>query len=603
VYRAFLFVGVALAAVSVIGLSDTTRLKADTVGTVTPTPPVTATSVPAASDPIKHIVILVKENRSFDNYFGTFPGADGATRGQLSTGQVVPLGHTPDHTLLDINHMGGAAQVAENGGRMNGFDLLAGAYQNGRNIALSQLRESDIPNYWAYARTFALADHFFSTINGPSYPNHLVLVAGSSHNTDDNPIWNTYHGWGCDSGKFTRVDAVSPATGQHHLIVPCFDMTTLPDLLDKAGVSWDYYAPGQYQSGYIWSALDSIKHIRYSDLWTTHVPPTAQFFKDVKAGTLPAVSWVVENEQSSEHPPYSSCVGENWTVGVINSLMQSPLWSSTAVFLTWDDFGGFYDHVPPPVGDFISFGPRVPLLLISPYARRHYLDHTRYDFGSILRYIEDKYGLPPLSKYDAESTSLSGAFDFTQAPAPPLVLQQRTCPPGANLTKMWVTGHVRWTVNTPQERAVVVHLRSTSSPATLVLSPQSVLEDAHANPISLRDLQPGDQVGAAVVPTPDRALVYLGSRITDLSLRWVQAQTGIVTSVNPASRTLRMQLPGGAIERVMISDGTQFFGFAHSLRIQALQTSDVVVVDGVVDDHLRTIVRAVHLTAYRPSRH
>jgi phospholipase C len=605
VYRTFLLIGLALAGIAGIGVSGAHRTNADVVATATPTvtPTVTPTPLPAQPDPIKHIVILVKENRSFDNYFGTFPGADGATTGQLSNGQIVPLGHTPDHTLLDINHMGDAARVAENGGRMNGFDLLAGAYQDGRDIALTQLHQSDIPNYWSYARNFTLADHFFSTINGPSYPNHLVLVAGSSHNTDDNPMWNTNHSWGCDAGKYTRVDAVDPTTGLHHFIVPCFDMTTLPDLLQKAGVSWNYYAPSQYQSGYIWSSLDSIKHIRYSDLWTTHVPPTSQFVKDVKAGTLPAVSWVVENEQQSEHPPYSSCLGENWTVSTINTLMQSPLWSSTAIFLTWDDFGGFYDHVPPPVGDFVSYGPRVPLILISPYARHDFIDHTRYDFGSILRYIEDKYGLPPLAKYDAGATSLAGAFDFTQTPAPPLVLPSRTCPPGANLAKMTLAGSVRWTINTPQERALVVHIAATGSPATLVLSAQSVLQDAHADPVLLRDVRPGDRIVADAVPTPDRALVYLGSRVNDVSLRWVKDQTGVVSKVNLVRRTLRIQLPGGRQESIKVGAGTQFLGFAHNQRLRAIHPSDVVVVDGVVDDQLGSMIRTVHLTVYRPTQH
>jgi phospholipase C len=602
VYRFFLIIAVALAGIAGIGFAGTTHLRAQGVqtATITPTPPPTPAPTSVTPDPIKHIVILIKENRSFDNYFGTFPGADGAINGTLSTGQTVGLGHTPDHTLLDIAHQGNSARIAENGGLMNGFDLLPGAYQDGQNIALSQLRESDIPNYWAYARTFTLADHFFSTINGPSFPNHLVLVAGSSHNTIDNPILNTFHSWGCDAGKYTRVDAVDPVTGLHHFISPCFDMITLPDLLDKAGVSWNYYAPGQYQSGYIWSALNSIKHIRYSDLWETHVPPTGQFIKDVKARTLPAVSWIVENEQQSEHPPYSSCAGENWTVRTLNALMQSPLWSSTAVFLTWDDFGGFYDHVPPPAGDLISYGPRVPMIVISPFARRHFVDHSRYDFGSLLRYAEDKYGLPSLSKYDHDASSIVGAFDFSQAPAPPLLLQTRTCPPGAYLTSTTLSGRVRSIVDSPEERAVLVHIAATSAPAKLVLSSQSVLQDARGNAVILRDLQPGDQVVADAVPTPDRALVYLGSRVRDLSLRWVQQQTGIVTQLSPSQRTLRMHLSGGGQETVVVGSQTEFLGFARAQRLWALHLADVVVVDGVVDDRLSRMVRATDLRVYRP---
>src|SRR5207245_4175961 len=135
------------------------------------------------------------------------------------------------------------------------------------------------------------------------------------------PIENTYHSWGCDAGPFTRGEQVDLHTGERRLIKPCFDMLTLPDELQRAGVSWKYYAPRQYQSGYIWSALNSIKHIRYSPLWQTNVPPTSQFLTDAAKGTLPQVSWLVMNENYSEHPPHSTCAGENWTVRELNALM------------------------------------------------------------------------------------------------------------------------------------------------------------------------------------------------------------------------------------------------------------------------------------------
>ena len=182
------------------------------------------------------------------------------------------------------------------------------------------------------------------------------------------------------------------------------------------------------ESGYRWSALDAIDHIRNTSLWTDHVVPTAQFVDDATNGRLPAVSWLVVNADRSEHPPASVCVGENWTVQQLNAVMQGPDWNSTAIFLTWDDFGGFYDHVPPPKVDNFVFGPRVPLLIISPYARQGFISHTFYEFSSVLKFIEERFGLKPLTKRDSEANDMLDSFDFDQRPLPPLILKQRQCP-------------------------------------------------------------------------------------------------------------------------------------------------------------------------------
>ena len=165
----------------------------------TPPPPQNASTAPT-THPIKHVVIIDRENHSFDNFFGTFPGANGSSTARVSNGKMVKLLHTPDHTLLDISHSGGAAGFAVNNGKMNQFNLLPGAMQNGKDIADSQYRQKDIPNYWKYASTFALDDAFFSTIMGPNFPNHLVTIAASSANTVDNPTGQTFHAWGCDGG-------------------------------------------------------------------------------------------------------------------------------------------------------------------------------------------------------------------------------------------------------------------------------------------------------------------------------------------------------------------------------------------------------------------
>ena len=209
---------------------------------------------------------------------------------------------------------------------------------------------------------------------------------------------------------------------------PCFDFRTLADLLENEGLSWKYYAPGQDQSGYIWSALNAIAHIRLTDLWTQHVVPTANFVTDAQNGNLPAVSWLVTGSGRSEHPPASVCVGKNWTVQQINAVMQGPDWESTVVFLTWDDFGGFYDHVAPRPVDNFGLGPRVPFLIISSWARSGYIEHKPLEFSSVLKFIEDRFDLDRLTERDEKSNDLFNAFDFNTRAQPPLILSQRACP-------------------------------------------------------------------------------------------------------------------------------------------------------------------------------
>jgi phospholipase C len=217
-----------------------------------------------------------------------------------------------------------------------------------------------------------------------------------------------------DQGHITRVP-------------PCFNFTTLADRLEEAGISWKYYAPGFGQSGYIWSAFDAIDQIRNTPLWDEKVVSDTQFVADASAGELPAVSWLVTGGGKSEHPPASTCMGENWTVDQINAVIQGGLWSSTAIFLTWDDFGGFYDHVPPRQADAFGLGPRVPLLIISPYAKHGYISHTEYEFSSVLKFIETRFGLTPLCERDLLANDLLDSFNFHRRPLPPLILQTRQC--------------------------------------------------------------------------------------------------------------------------------------------------------------------------------
>jgi phospholipase C len=467
--------------------------------------------------PIRHIVFLIKENHSFDNIFGRFPGADGATVGRLSTGQSVDLGTTPDHTLFDLGHSGAAATRAINGGRMNGFDRLPGALQAGRDIADSQYAPSQVASYYDYAEHFTLADHFFSTIAGPSFPNHLVTVAASANQITDNPTGQATHAWGCDSGPSTTVHAIDPATGRSYETTPCFDLATIVDELEAAHISWKYYAPGQYQSGYIWNALDAIRHIRYSPLWTSNVAPTTAFAEDARAGRLPAVSWVVMNAEDSEHPPNSMCVGQSWSVRQINAVMQGAGWRSTLLVLTWDDFGGFYDHVPPPTQGSGSYGPRVPAVIISPYARPHFIDHNVLDFSSVLQFIEQDFGLAPLSGLDRSAGSLMSSLDFNQTPLPPYVLPPASCPATDYITAATVSGTVLRRHTDRSGRALLLRIDPTTT-ATLLLRRSTPVLRRDGSPASLRDIHRGDRVIAQARPDEQRALTYDAASVTDLDL-------------------------------------------------------------------------------------
>jgi phospholipase C len=390
--------------------------------------------------PIRHIVILIKENRTFDSMFGRFPGANGATTFRDSAGVVRRLNRQPDRLDSDIVHAADDAHLAWDNGKMDGFSLVEGAQQFDNfsrrvmDMADSQFYQQDIPNYWSYAQHFTLADRFFSTIMSNTFPNRLFAIAAQNNNVVNSPVparvSTNLLRWGCDAQKGTLVEHQS-ANGRTWFTPPCFNFTTLTDVLDQHHISWEYYAPSLGQPGYHWSTLDAIKHIRFGPDWTTHVVNYSKFANDAATNHLPAVSWLVPPVSVSDHPLGNGiCAGENWTVREINAIMRNRQeWAHTAIILAWDDWGGFYDHVPPPRGPNpeIEYGFRVPAILISPFARPGYVDHTTYSFPSILKFVEDTFHLPALTALDRNATSLSGALNFSRA-TPPLVLSTRSCP-------------------------------------------------------------------------------------------------------------------------------------------------------------------------------
>ncbi len=333
--------------------------------------------------PIEHVVFIVKENRTFNNYFATYPGAEGATEGGTikcsedgcHDGPVVQLTKGPDIYPHDLTHCFRCGLTAINDGKMNGFNRMNGPIPQSENADLygadlsnySYLDRDGVPNYWAYADRFVLADHFFTPMYGPTLPEHLYAVAAQSNFIVDNKSTTDHEGNYCDdptenatrfnphearqhADQIMRLEREITANGSNVYDIAdfwgsirlCFDIPVLPDQLEQDGISWKYYA-----SENAWmNVMQMIRHVRYGPMWDKVQEP-ANFVKDVKQGEMPAVSWIIPPESYNEHPGAgkSTCAGENWTVHQVNTIMRSEFWRSTAIVVVWDDFGGFYDPV------------------------------------------------------------------------------------------------------------------------------------------------------------------------------------------------------------------------------------------------------------------
>jgi phospholipase C len=331
---------------------------------------------------VQHIVVVLQENHTFDNYFGTYPGADGTLGKNLrlptTPGGVPAVGpiHSATLTPNDLNHNWSSAHADYDSGRMDGF-----VHSEGSPTTMAFFDRSDLPRYWTLADQYVLCDRYFTSVMSESAPNHLYLVAGTAGGLKDD-----------------RVPAVLP-----------FPPIFAP--LDSRGISWNVYGFTKW--------YESFQYVQQTAATRGHFRPAAAFASDLAEGTLADVSWIVGAAGGDEHPPRNVQVGANGVAdGVINALGRSPYWPSLAVFVTWDDYGGFYDHVPPAQVDAFGYGFRVPCLVISPYARSGFIDHTVNDHTSILKFIETRYGLAPLSSRDAQANDLSEAFDFAASPRP-----------------------------------------------------------------------------------------------------------------------------------------------------------------------------------------
>jgi phospholipase C len=293
--------------------------------------------------PIKRVIYVMLENRSFNNLFGKFPGVRGATVG-VENGVEKRLIRCPEWLPGDLPHDLAAHRLSVNGGAMDGFGT--GIY--GSTYAYTIFDEDQIPNYWQWAREYALSENFFASAAGPSYPNHFYFVAGSSGGVADNPEnikirqenGKNFKSWGCDAvGDDVFVFVTDPA-GNLTKHGTCFEFPTVGEQLSDAGVDWAYYSAVPGQPGYFWNAYNGIANVFHTDLWHQHMRPVDRLLDDIDAGALPAVTWVTPRFQLSDHPPFSTGHAHNWVTQIVNKVMRSDMWEHTAIFLTWDEWGG-----------------------------------------------------------------------------------------------------------------------------------------------------------------------------------------------------------------------------------------------------------------------
>jgi phospholipase C len=276
---------------------------------------------------------------------------------------------------------------------------------------------------WDLAEQFTFGDRMFQSNQGPTYPAHQFIIGGTSAPSagsvllaSENPgdATHTRPQGGCDSPPDMLVDMIDPSGSEKQQLYPCFEHQTLLDLLDARHVSWTYYEP---RHGGFWDGPASIRHIRDAPVdWARVVTPETTVLDDIAAGELAQVTWVIPNGLNSDHPGNLMSSGPSWVASITNAVGASQYWKSTAIFITWDDWGGWYDHVPPPIYGSYELGFRVPLIVVSPYAKRGYVSHRQHEFGSILKFVEENWSLGSLGQTDARSDDLADCFDFSQAP-------------------------------------------------------------------------------------------------------------------------------------------------------------------------------------------
>lgn len=406
-------------------------------GSTPPPPPVTPT--------IKHVVIIFQENRTPDNLFQDpiliSRGADIAASGLDSLGQTIPLAPITLANDYDLDHHHSAFVAQYHGGAMDGADQVSVVCDAGAtdcppaNPQFMYVNPAEVQPYFQLAEQYTFGDRMFQTHQGPSFPAHQFILAGTSAPSVGSNLFvaenpegsaDTANDTGCTAPPGQTVALIDPDGSETATppIFPCFEHQTLTDLLHDKGVSWRYYAPSP---GSIWTAPNAIRHMCVPSAtfppvctgsdWTNNVVlDQTQVLTDVANHQLPQMSWVIPNGKQSDHPSANDGTGPSWVASVVNAIGNSSYWADTAIIITWDDWGGWYDHVAPPVINSYEYGFRVPLIVVSPYAKAGYISKQTHDFGSILKFVEKTFSLPSLNYADATADDLSDCFNFKQTP-------------------------------------------------------------------------------------------------------------------------------------------------------------------------------------------
>jgi phospholipase C len=382
------------------------------------TPPSLSIPLPSpdALGKIKHVVIIMQENRSFDNLFAGYPGADTQSYGYNSKGVRITLQPIVLEAPYDIQHDLLGFFAAYDNGRMDGFDRQGVSCGSScpPNPQYGYVPAAESLPYFKMAHQYVLGDRMFTSDIDDSFISHQYIIAAQANGSAYFP--SSY--WGCDGGPSDTILTLNQDRSFGPRIVVCWDINTLADELDKARKSWRFYTSSINGDGGIWSSYQAIRHIRYGSDWAKKVlVPQSRILNDVKSGLLANVTWVMPTCATSDHSGCDSNQGPAWVTSIVNAIGQSRFWTSTAIFVLWDEWGGWYDHVPPPYVDYDGLGIRVPLLVISPYAKQNYVSHVQYEHGSLLRFAEDQFGLGRLSAADTRANSpAADCFDFTKPP-------------------------------------------------------------------------------------------------------------------------------------------------------------------------------------------
>ncbi len=380
----------------------------------TPTPMPTPTVAPGVID---HVVIIIQENRSFDYMFHDYPGADTADYGAISSGVEVPLTPISLAAHYDILHTSPAFFESYDGGRLDGFNLVKrrGNASGFPNPQYGYAPPAEIQPYLEMAQQYVLADHTFTSQLDGSFTAHQYLIAAFAGHSVNFPTG----AWGCGPPP-GEVETLTKNRTYGPREPACFDYPSLGNELDAANVTWRFYAPPDHVEGALWLAYDAIRNIKDGPDWNVDiVRPETQFIQDVANGHLAGVTWIVPRLGNSDHSGSGSTRGPLWVASLVNAVGESKFWNHSVIFVIWDDWGGWYDHVRPPKKDYDGLGFRVPMLCISPYAAQGVVSHTQFESASIVRYVEDLYGLPTMAAADARAASAgSGCLVAGQQPRP-----------------------------------------------------------------------------------------------------------------------------------------------------------------------------------------